>query len=63
MNKKVKAVVDGFNRLADEERTRAYLEIEAIWKAPPADEPNRVPSGFSAKGRLSRPSSVERHGQ
>jgi len=39
MNRKVKAIVDGFKNLTDENQTRAYMEIEAIWKAPRDQQP------------------------
>jgi hypothetical protein len=48
MNEQVKAVVDSFRRLTNGEQTLAYMEIEAIWKAPRDNEPG-TPSGPFAK--------------
>jgi hypothetical protein len=43
VSEQVKAVVDGFRRLANGEQTRAYIEIEAIWKTQKDNEQTERP--------------------
>jgi hypothetical protein len=37
MDDHVSDVVEGFLRLSSEEQTRAYMDIEKIWKTPQQD--------------------------
>jgi hypothetical protein len=39
MNEEIEAVVDAFGRLAPQDQTKAYLEIQAIWKNRQNNEP------------------------
>jgi hypothetical protein len=43
MNERVTTVVDGFMRLDPQEKTVAYLEIEAVWKDQQQEEPEERP--------------------
>ena len=41
MDQQVKAVLDGFRNLSDRQQVKAWIEIEAIWKAPPGKTPRK----------------------